>query len=140
MLLTSVTKLDPSPSTQKTAQNTKLMASCRQFTGQFLDMMLQEMQKTVPDDPLLGDDSHEQQIFQGMINDNVAQEMAKSGGGQQLAEGMYKQLAASQAGKALLGHAGLPSAAENAADEAKNMIPLLKLPGIGTDNEDHDDN
>ena len=71
----------------------KLKDACKQFEGQFFAIMLSEMQKTVPDDPELGDDAHEQQIFQGMLDDNIAQQMAKrSDGPNDLAEQMFRQL------------------------------------------------
>jgi peptidoglycan hydrolase FlgJ len=140
MPITNINSIDSSPTAQKQAQDAKLMDSCKQFEGQFLNMMLQEMRKTVPEDTLLGDSDHQQEIFQGMMDDKVSQDMAKSGQGGDLATEMYKQLslkldAASAAGKAML-----PSAASSAADEAKSLIPLLKLPGLGADNKDHDDN
>jgi flagellar protein FlgJ len=140
MSIANIKSMDSSPTAQKTAQDAKLLDSCKQFEGQFLNMMLQEMRKTVPDDPMLGDDAHEQEIFQGMMDDKVSQDMAKSGHGGDLAEQMYKQLSLKLNGSNSSTNSQIPSSASSAADEAKSIIPLLKLPGIGTDNKDHDDN
>jgi Rod binding domain-containing protein len=140
MTLSNITKLDSSPPEQKSAMQAKLMDSCQQFEGQFLDMMLQEMRKTVPDDPMLGDDAHEQQIFQGMEDDKIAQDMAKDGAGGNLAMEMYQQLTRGKDGASGASGSALPSAAVDAVNAAKNIIPLLKLPCLGADNEDHDNN
>ncbi len=78
-------------------EQAKLKSTCQDFESIFFGMMLKEMRKTVPQDTLLGDDAHEQDIFQGMMDDNVAKQMATHGGSDSLANEMYKQLAASQA-------------------------------------------
>lgn len=58
-----------------------------------MSLVLQEMRKTIPKDTLLGDDGHTQEIFTGMLDDQVAQQMAKQGGPNDLAAEMYRQLA-----------------------------------------------
>lgn len=131
---------NPTPSDKQQAQNTKLMNSCEQFEGQFLNIMLQEMRKTVPDDTLLGDDDHQQEIFQGMMDDQISQDMAKSGQGGDLALEMYKQLSLAENSATPGSKQALPTAESEAANRAQSLIPLLKLPGLGTDNKDHDDN
>jgi flagellar protein FlgJ len=105
----------------------KLQSACRQFEGQFFNMMLQEMRKTVPDDTLLGDDSHEQEIFQGMMDDNIAQEMAKrSYGANDLAEQMYRQLARS----------GGANAASEGTRQADALTASLAASKIRTNTEE----
>ncbi len=121
-------------------KDAKLMDSCKQFEGQFFDMMLQEMRKTVPDDPTLGDDAHEQQIFQGMMDDNVAQQMAKHAGSNDLAAQMYKQLSAKNAAAANAQSAGEASKAAASTALAQPLallskaIPIIKKSAIFTDN------
>jgi len=80
-----------------TADSAKLKTACQDFEGVFFGMMLKEMRKTIPQDTLLGDDAHEQEIFQGMMDDSVAKEMASHGGSDSLALEMYRQLAGAQA-------------------------------------------
>ena len=123
-------------------KDAKLMDSCRQFEGQFFDMMLQEMRKTVPDDPTLGDDAHEQQIFQGMMDDNVAQEMAKHAGSNDLAAQMYKQLAAKNAAAAnaqVAGNASSLKAVVVPLSAVASGVPILKKSAIFADNGDEHD-
>jgi flagellar protein FlgJ len=92
-LLSSQQSLTPALTTDK---NKGLKSACQQFESVFFGMMLKEMRKTVPTDPLLGDDAHEQEIFTGMMDDNVAQQMASHSGSDSLAQEMYKQLASKQ--------------------------------------------
>ncbi len=77
--------------------NSKLKKECVEFEGQFFSLMLKEMRKTVPPDSLLGDDSNQQDIFQSMMDDHIAQDMAQHGGSNSLAEQMYTQLLKHQA-------------------------------------------
>ncbi|HEX5323487.1 MAG TPA: rod-binding protein [Capsulimonadaceae bacterium] len=70
----------------------RLKKACQEFEGQFFDLMLQEMRKTIPKDPLLGDDGHADEIFTGMMDDSVSQDMAKHGGPNDLSEQLYRQL------------------------------------------------
>ena len=81
------------------ATSSKLKTACQDFESVFFGMMLKEMRKTVPQDTLLGDDAHEQEIFQGMMDDSVAKQMASHGGSDSLAQEMYQQLAGKLAGK-----------------------------------------
>jgi len=54
-----------------------LKKATEQFESYFLHQMLQEMRKTVPKDTLLGDDSNQEQIFQDMMDQTVADSMSK---------------------------------------------------------------
>jgi Rod binding domain-containing protein len=78
-------------------QSSKLKSVCQDFESIFFGLMLKEMRKTVPEDTLLGDDAHAQEMFQGMMDDSVAKEMAAHGGSDSLATEMYRQLAGAQA-------------------------------------------
>ena len=68
-----------------------LKKACQQFEAYFLDSLFKEMRKTVPKDKLLGDDAHQQEIFQEMMDQNVADSVSKQGGFG-LADMMYRQL------------------------------------------------
>ena len=70
----------------------KLRKASKQLEGVFYGMMLKEMRKTVPADGLLPDDSHQQEIFQEMMDDHVAQNMADQSGDSGLGAQLYKQL------------------------------------------------
>ncbi len=108
------------------AEDTKLRNVCHQFEGQFFNMMLQEMRKTVPDDTLLGDDDHQQQIFQGMMDDHLSQDMAnRSSGPNDLAQQLYTQLSREYGAKA-------SAAAESASRSAPGN--LVEMPGGSADN------
>jgi flagellar protein FlgJ len=76
--------------------NAKLKSACQDFESVFFGMMLKEMRKTVPEDTLLGDDAHQQEIFQGMMDDSIAKDMASHNGSDSLASEMYRQLSRSQ--------------------------------------------
>ena len=116
----------PAQTQVSTAEDTKLRTVCRQFEGQFFDMMLQEMRKTVPDDTLLGDDDHQQQIFQSMMDDHLSQDMAsRSGGPNDLAEQLYTQLRREYGDRA--------SAAASSASRAA-AGNLVEMPGEPADN------
>lgn len=72
--------------------HTDLKQACQKFEGYFLDMMFQEMRKTVPQSGLLKDQSHEQQIFTGMMDQTVADAMSQRGD-LGIAQMLYNQLA-----------------------------------------------
>ena len=109
----------------------KLKDASKQFEGQFFALVLQEMQKTVPDDPELGDDAHEQQIFTGMLDDNMAQQMAKqSTGPNDLADQMYRQLVETRAAAGKL-----PVSAESALAGATMAASEIKSSTESTENE-----
>jgi flagellar protein FlgJ len=75
-----------------TKQQQQLQNACQQFEGYFLNMMFQEMRKTVPQSGLLGDQSNQQQIFTGMMDQTMADAMSKRGD-LGLSQMLYKQLA-----------------------------------------------
>ena len=81
------------------ARDAKLKKACQDFEGQFFSLMLHEMRKTVPTDPELGDDAHQTEIFQGMMDDKVAEQMAAHGGANDLAAQMYRQLSRQAGGQ-----------------------------------------
>ncbi len=97
--------------------------------------MLQEMRKTIPKDQLLGDDGHAEEIFTGMMDDQIAQDMAKHGGPNDLAAQLYKQLSGISAPQAAsstptsLGAEG-PIAAQAAAASA-SLSPVIGRGGQG---------
>lgn len=68
----------------------KLMEVCKEFESIFLNMMLQQMRKTVPDGGLV-EKSYARDLYESLQDEEVAKEMAK-GGGIGLAQELYKQL------------------------------------------------
>ncbi len=69
-----------------------LKSACQQFEGYFLDMMFQEMRKTVPQSGLLEDQSDQQKIFTGMMDQTLADAMSKRGD-LGISQMLYNQLA-----------------------------------------------
>jgi len=78
------------PATDK--RHTDLKKAAQQFEGYFLNAMLKEMRKTVPEDKLLGDDGHGQEIFRDMMDQTISESMSKRGDFG-IAKMMYDQLA-----------------------------------------------
>lgn len=68
----------------------KLMEVCREFESLFLDMMLKQMRKTVPDGGLV-EKSFAREMYESMQDEEIAKDMAK-GGGIGLAQELYNQL------------------------------------------------
>ena len=103
----------------------KLRSACQEFAGELFSMMLKEMRKTVPDDKLIGDSGHQQEIYTEMMDDKVAQEMSKQGGTNGLGDQIYNQLsghrAYAKAAQAVTG--GVPPTAAGQS-VAATMIPL----------------
>ena len=58
----------------------KLHDAATQFEGVFLEMVMNAMQDTVPQQTLFGTDDSAEQTWQSMLNDERAQAMAKDGG------------------------------------------------------------
>jgi Rod binding domain-containing protein len=83
----SATTAAPLNSEQK-----KLKSACQQFESYFLDLMFKEMRKTVTPSDLTGDQSDQQQIFTGMLDQKIADTMSKQGN-LGLSQMMYAQLA-----------------------------------------------
>ena len=78
------------PATDK--KHTDLKKATQQFEGYFLHELLKEMRKTVPEDKLLGDDGHGQEIFRDMMDQTMSESMSKRGDFG-IAKMMYDQLA-----------------------------------------------
>jgi peptidoglycan hydrolase FlgJ len=57
----------------------KLDDAAKQFEGVFLQILMTAMQDTVPKESIFGQDDSSEQTWQGMLNDERAQEIAKSG-------------------------------------------------------------
>ncbi|HUN28314.1 MAG TPA: rod-binding protein [Alphaproteobacteria bacterium] len=57
----------------------KLHDAATQFEGVFIEMLMNAMQETVPQQTLFGGDNSAEQTWQSMLNDERSQEMAKSG-------------------------------------------------------------
>jgi flagellar protein FlgJ len=68
-----------------------LHKAATQFEGVFLQMVMSSMRDTVPQDTLFGKDSSSEQTWQGMLDNEYSQQMAKSGG-VGLAEQLERQL------------------------------------------------
>jgi flagellar protein FlgJ len=69
-----------------------LKKATQQFEGYFLHELLKEMRKTVPEDKLLGDQGHGQEIFRDMMDQTLSDSMS-SRGDFGMAKMMYDQLA-----------------------------------------------
>lgn len=57
----------------------KLHDAATQFEGVFMEMLMNAMQDTVPQQTIFGQEDSSEQTWQGMLNDERAQEMAKNG-------------------------------------------------------------
>jgi flagellar protein FlgJ len=75
----------------KTAYLQSIKNVSKQFESIFLGYMLQQMRKTVPEDPIFGN-SAAKNIFSDMHDEALSKEMANAGG-IGLAAMLYKQLA-----------------------------------------------
>ena len=108
MQITSqVTSMTATPPALDKAQ-TDLKQACQKFEGYFLDLMFQEMRKTVPKDGLLEDQANQQQIFTGMMDQTVADAMSQQGS-LGIAQMLYNQLSPA------LGETTAPTAATDLA-------------------------
>ena len=76
-------KLTP---TQKQAL-AKLHDAATQFEGVFLNILMNAMQDTVPQQSIFGEEDSSEQTWQGMLNDERSQSIAKNG-----SFGLAKQL------------------------------------------------
>lgn len=76
-----------------------LKKATQQFEGYFLHELLKEMRKTIPDDKMLGDDGHGQEIFKDMMDQTLSESMSQRGD-LGMAKMMYDQLAPSLGGAA----------------------------------------
>ena len=71
----------------------KLKAACKDMEAVFLNLLLAQMRKSIPEDGLLGKSSQED-IMQSMLDSEMTKNMAKTGG-LGLADMLYRQLAPS---------------------------------------------
>ena len=71
-----------------------LKKATQQFESYFLNELLKEMRKTIPQDKLLADDGNGKQIFQDMMDQKLSDNMS-SRGDLGMASMMYDQLAPS---------------------------------------------
>lgn len=79
---------DPS---KKQREDAKLKDAVQQYEQVFLKQLFQEMRKTVPKTSLTGEPNKEQEMFEGMLDDERAKAWSQSGG-IGLASIMYEQL------------------------------------------------
>jgi Rod binding domain-containing protein len=73
----------------------KLHTVATQFEGVFLEMLMNAMQDTVPQQTLFGGDNSAEQTWQSMLNDERSQDIAKNGSfglSQQLENQMRNQV------------------------------------------------
>jgi Rod binding domain-containing protein len=75
----------------QTAALAKLHEAATQFEGVFLQMVMSSMRDTVPKESIFGKDSASEETWQGMLDDEYSQAMAKSGG-LGLAEQLERQM------------------------------------------------
>ncbi|AOY75595.1 rod-binding protein [Clostridium formicaceticum] len=68
----------------------KLMEACKEFEAIFLNMMMQQMRRTVTEDSFI-EKSYGREIYEGMQDEEIAKEMAR-GEGIGLAKQLYQQL------------------------------------------------
>lgn len=75
----------------KEKDDQKLMEVCKEFEGIFLNMLLKEMQKTIPDNGLI-EKSQGSKIFEEMYTEELSKEASKGDNGIGIAQMMYQQL------------------------------------------------
>lgn len=68
----------------------KLRDTCKQFESVYINILMQNMRKTVVDGGLV-EKSHAREMFEGMLDEEIAKEVSK-GQGMGLAQIMYDQL------------------------------------------------
>ncbi|MBV9272132.1 MAG: rod-binding protein [Candidatus Eremiobacteraeota bacterium] len=66
-------------STEQQKALDRLHQAATQLEGVFLNMLFSEMRKTVPQDSIFGKSSQTEDVFQGMLDQQRADAMAKSG-------------------------------------------------------------
>jgi len=76
--------------TASSEENKELMEACQQFESLFLNILLKQMRKTVPDSGFVPR-SMERDIYESMFDEIIAQKTA-SNDGFGLAEMVYRQL------------------------------------------------
>lgn len=71
-------------------EKAKLKQACQDFESIFLNFLLGKMRDTVPKSDLMGS-SHGEDVYRGMLDDELAKQMAASGG-VGLADTLYRQI------------------------------------------------
>lgn len=77
-------------SNSSSVKDPKLMKACKAMEGYFVGMLLDEMQKSVPKDPMMGT-GNQASIYQGMFDQAIGNEIGKSGSFG-IADMLYKEL------------------------------------------------
>ena len=83
-----------STAAQDAAADKKLRQTCQDMEAVFLNLMMAEMRKSVPKNPLLGE-SNADDIMKSMLDTETTKSMAKAGG-IGLADMLYRQLSREQ--------------------------------------------
>ena len=91
MLFTPIHLTTPAPPPAD-EKHLALKKATEQFEAYFLNELLKEMRRTVPENKLLSDGGHGQQIFRDMMDGKLSESMA-SRGDLGMARMMYDQLA-----------------------------------------------
>lgn len=86
-----VAKLTNAPTPTGNPVDEKLKKTCKDFESFLIGQMFTKMRDSIPKTDLFGSKEQED-MFQGMIDQQVAQQVS-AGGNMQLAEVLYKQLA-----------------------------------------------
>jgi len=84
----------PSANTKLDKAHADLKKAAQGFESYFVDQMLKEMRKSIPKDDFLGDSDHQQEIFQDMSDQAVADNAAKTGSFG-IANSLYQELSKS---------------------------------------------
>jgi Rod binding domain-containing protein len=90
----SLAGLGPSTGEKLDKTHADLKKAAQGFESYFVDQMLKEMRKSIPKDELLGDSDHQQEIFQDMSDQAVADSVSKSGSFG-IGDMLYKELSKS---------------------------------------------
>ena len=79
-----------------TTSDTEMLEACKEFEQYFVEQMLKEMKKTIPDDPLLSDNEY-MNMFEDQMFQSVAEKIT-DGGQFGIAKQLYEDIQ-KQAGK-----------------------------------------
>ena len=113
--------LSPSPpATDKAHQDLK--KATQQFKSFFVDTLFKEMRKTVAKSDLLKDDDHQQEIFQDMMDEKVADTVSQRGDFG-LAKMMYDELSQTLP----------PSTTQDTKKDGKNTGKTGDTPNLSVD-------
>jgi flagellar protein FlgJ len=84
----------PTTANRDPKEDAKLKAACADMEAVFLNILLQQMRRTVPKTGLLGEKSSQQEIMRSLLDSEMAKNMANAGG-TGLANMLYRQLTSS---------------------------------------------